>query len=66
MAPASGIRSALLLEQRAMGGFFTLGGGFHALPSFLEKADVMKVTKASGVNSVDKGGRWIRASLTLA
>ena len=67
MAPASGVRSALLLEQRAMGGYFLSGGGFHALPSFLEKADVKLATKASGVNSakVDKGvldvtmhGQW--------
>ena len=57
MAPASGVRSALLLEQRAMGGFFLEGGGFHALPSFLESAVMKKATKASGVNSskVDKG-----------
>ena len=39
------------------GGYFLLGGGFHALPSFLEKADLKLATKASGVNSakVDKG-----------
>lgn len=58
MAPAAGVRSALLKEHTAMGGFFLQDGTFcHQLPSFLQKDDLMTATEASGANFVklDKG-----------
>ena len=58
MAPAAGVRSALLKEHTAMGGFFLQDGSFYGyLPSFLQKRDIMTATEASGANfvKVDKG-----------